>query len=257
MKKYQFIFRKGKLLLSHNTDSYSVPYDEQFVMTPAEGTIIHPLGTIEGVECIGYCTSSEQTSTLEEKGLRESYDLIPLQFYRMAGKASQLIYWDCNNRFCPVCGTLLIQSDRICKKCPSCGKEVYPTISPSIIVLIRKGDSILMVHSLTFAGKYKGLVAGFAEPGENLEECVAREVMEETGLTIKNLKYFGSQSWPYPSGLIAGFTADYESGELRMQEDELDSLDFYHIDSLPEIPKKLSMARKLIDNWLEEHGKTV
>lgn len=94
-------------------------------------------------------------------------------------------------------------------------------------------------------------MAGFVEPGETLEECVEREVMEETGLKIKNLKYFGSQSWPYPSGMVVAFTADYDSGELKMQEEELDSLGFFSRDNMPPVPKKLSMARMMIDDWLE------
>ena len=117
---------------------------------------------------------------------------------------------------------------------------------------IRKGDSILLVHARNFRGTFNGLVAGFLEPGETLEECVHREVKEETGLYINNLKYFGSQPWPYPSGVMIGFTADYEGGEIKLQKKELNAGDFYTKDHLPEIPKKLSLARKLIDDWLEE-----
>jgi NAD+ diphosphatase len=108
-----------------------------------------------------------------------------------------------------------------------------------------------MVRAKNFRGTYYGLVAGFLEAGETLEECVHREVMEETGIRIKNLKYFGSQPWPYPSGVMIGFTADYESGEIKLQDEELSAGDFFRKDNLPEIPKKLSLARKLIDDWLE------
>lgn len=118
--------------------------------------------------------------------------------------------------------------------------------------MIRREDSILLVHARNFRGTFNGLVAGFLEPGETLEECVHREVLEETGLHIKNLKYFGSQPWPYPSGIMIGFTADYESGNIKLQQEELSAGAFYTKDNLPEIPKKLSLARKLIDAWLEE-----
>ena len=110
---------------------------------------------------------------------------------------------------------------------------------------------MLLVHARNFRGTFKGLVAGFLEPGETLEECVRREVMEETGLTIKNLKYFGSQPWPYPSGIMIGYSAEYESGTVRLQDEELSTGAFYHKDRLPELPKKLSIARRLIDAWLE------
>ena len=108
-----------------------------------------------------------------------------------------------------------------------------------------------MVRAKNFRGTYYGLVAGFLEAGESLEECVHREVMEETGIRIKNVKYFGSQPWPYPSGVMVGFTADYENGDIQIQEEELSDAAFFSKDNLPEIPKKLSLARKLIDDWLE------
>jgi NAD+ diphosphatase len=109
----------------------------------------------------------------------------------------------------------------------------------------------LLVHARNFRGTFKGLVAGFLEPGETLEECVHREVMEETGLTIKNLKYFGSQPWPYPSGIMVGYYAEYESGTIKLQDEELSAGAFYNRNNLPEIPKKLSIARQLIDAWLD------
>lgn len=104
-----------------------------------------------------------------------------------------------------------------------------------------------------FRGTFYGLVAGFLEAGETLEECVEREVLEETGLKVKNIRYFGSQPWPYPSGLMVGFIADYESGNIKIQKDELSAAAFFSKDSLPEIPRKLSIARKLIDWWLCEN----
>ena len=106
----------------------------------------------------------------------------------------------------------------IMKKCPSCAYEIYPPISTAIIVLIRRGEEILLVHAHNFRGTFYGLVAGFLEVGETLEQCVQREVMEETGLRVKNITYFGNQPRPYPSGLMVGFIADYESGEIKLQK---------------------------------------
>jgi NAD+ diphosphatase len=142
------------------------------------------------------------------------------------------------------------------KYCPKCKREFWPRISPAIIVLVKRKEpnepeKILLVRSHNFRGDFHGLVAGFLEMGESLEECVIREVYEETSLKIKNLKYFGSQSWPYPSNIMIGFVADYDGGEIVVQESELKSASWYTIDNLPRIPEKLSIARKLIDYWID------
>jgi len=123
-------------------------------------------------------------------------------------------------------------------------------VAPAIIVLIHRGDEVLLVHARNFKGNFYGLVAGFVETGETLEEAVHREVMEETGLTITNLRYFGSQPWPYPSGLMVGFTADYVSGDIHLQREELSRGAWFTKDNLPEIPEKLSIARQILDDWL-------
>lgn len=130
-------------------------------------------------------------------------------------------------------------------------KEVWPQLATAIIVLIHRGEEVLLVHARNFKGDFYGLVAGFVETGENLEEAVRREVMEETGLTIKNIRYFGSQPWPYPCGLMVGFNADYESGEVRLQREELNKGAWFTKDHLPTIPEKLSIARMILDDWLE------
>lgn len=119
-----------------------------------------------------------------------------------------------------------------------------------MIVLIRRGEEVLLVHARNFRGSFHGLVAGFLEVGETLEQCVRREVMEETGLTIKNITYFGSQPWPYPSGIMIGFFADYENGTIKLQDDELSAGSFFSKENLPELPAKLSIARRMIDWWI-------
>lgn len=188
-------------------------------------------------------------------GLRASFDHLPPADYKAAGKAFQILWWDRHSRFCPVCGTPTEQRAPIMKKCPACGYEIYPPISTAIIVLIRRGkDEVLLVHARNFRGTFYGLVAGFLEPGETLEQCVRREVREETGLEINNIRYSDSQPWPYPSGLMVGFTADYAGGSIKLQDDELSAGAFYHRNHLPELPQKLSIARRLIDHWLSEQS---
>ncbi|MBR3897422.1 MAG: NAD(+) diphosphatase [Bacteroidaceae bacterium] len=190
-------------------------------------------------------------------GLRASYDVLPLSHYLMAGKARELMHFDATVRFCSVCGAPMRWHTGISKMCTSCEREVWPSIATAIIVRITRGDEVLLVRAKNFRGTFYGLVAGFLETGETLEECVRREVREETNLEVTNIRYFGNQPWPYPSGQMIGFTADYAGGTLRLQDEELSTAAFFRYDHLPEIPHKLSMARMLIDAWLESYGHQV
>lgn len=255
-RSYWFVFYKDQVLIEQKGNKYGIPCGTKPPVATPIGSTVHSIGEMEGVPCKTYNLHTpipgSESPARQMVGLRASFDLLPFEEYNMAGKAFQILDWDRNSRYCPACGMPTHQISPIAKKCPECRQEFYPRISPAIIVRIRKGDSILLVHARNFRGTFNGLVAGFLEPGETLEECVHREVKEETGLHINNLKYFGSQPWPYPSGVMIGFTADYESGEIKLQKEELNAGDFYTKDNLPEIPKKLSLARKLIDDWLEE-----
>ena len=124
-------------------------------------------------------------------------------------------------------------------------------MSTAIIVLVHKGEEALLVKAKNFRRNYHGLVAGFVETGESLEQCVEREVLEETGLRIANIRYFGSQPWPYPKGLMVGFHADYVEGDIALLDGELNDARFFTRDNIPAIPGKMSMARMLIDDWLQ------
>ena len=237
-------------------NGYRVPFGEEPPVKVPVGSTIHNIGDMESIPCNTYAIHTpnpgDEAPIRQKIGLRASYDELPFEEYYKAGKAFEILNWDKNTRYCPSCGVPTHQISDIGKKCPECRQEFYPHISPAIIVRITKGDSILLVHARNFRGTFYGLVAGFLEAGETLEECVHREVMEEVGLRIKNLKYFGSQPWPYPSGVMIGFTAEYESGNIKLQDEELNAGAFYTKDNLPEIPRKLSLARKLIDDWLEK-----
>lgn len=142
----------------------------------------------------------------------------------------------------------------ISKRCTCCGKEVWPSLAVAIIVAVQRNDEILLVQSNKFRADYMGLVAGFVETGETLEDCVRREVREETHIEINNIRYFGNQPWPYPSGLMIGFKADYVSGEIQIQRSELTKGGWFKSDNLPNIPSKLSIARMLIDSFVKEQS---
>ena len=181
--------------------------------------------------------------------LRQSYSLLSLTDYRKACKAAELLHWDRHSRYCGCCGSSLQWASPISKYCPQCHTEQWPRLSPAIIVLISRGDEVLLVRSRSFKRDWYGLVSGFVELGETLEECLHREVMEETGLKVTGVTYAGSQSWPFPRNLMAGFYATWASGTLRLQQEELIEGGWFRYDSLPPVPDRPSIARQLIDRW--------
>lgn len=183
--------------------------------------------------------------------LRSTYYYLPQNDYLLAGKFRELLYWDRETQYCGVCGAPMHFHTEISKRCSECGKEIWPQVSTAVIVRITRGEEVFMVRARNFRGDFYGLVAGFVETGETLEEAVQREVREETGLSIKNLHYFDSQPWPYPCGLMVGFTADYAGGNIHLQQEELSNGGWFHRDHLPTLPEKLSIARRLIDNWIQ------
>jgi NAD+ diphosphatase len=187
---------------------------------------------------------------LEMMNLRASFDVLSEEEYNLAGKAAELVYWDSNTKYCGCCGAPMKFHTEISKRCTNCGKEVWPQLAIAIIVRITRGDEVLLVHANNFRRPYYGLVAGFVETGETLEEAVRREALEETGIEVGNIRYFGSQPWPYPCGLMVGFTADYVAGDICLQRSELSSGGWFRRDHLPAIPGKSSIARRLIDDWV-------
>lgn len=216
-------------------------------------SVVLPFCLSDGEECVA-STLDYVPCGFQEIGLRESYEVLPYKEFLRAGKAYELLYWNNNHIYCSSCGSMLISTSYISKKCPKCGREIWPMLSPAIIVLIYDDDRILLVRSKTFKGSFYGLIAGFVEFGETIEETVVREITEETQLQVENIKYFGSQPWPYPQGLMLGFFAHYKSGELRLQDSELASGNWFSISDLPELPSPVSMARKLIDYYINNYS---
>ncbi|MBQ8456372.1 MAG: NAD(+) diphosphatase [Prevotella sp.] len=241
-----FVFCQSDLVLEKTPDGYRIP--TEMPMEPKPWTTVM---NVDGEKAYRIDQPLMDHPRYEMCGLRQSYYKLTAEEYGKAGKCHELLYWDQNTKFCGVCGGPMKFHTDISKRCEHCGKEVWPQLATAIIVLVRKGNEVLLVHANNFRTDFYGLVAGFVETGETLEEAVHREVMEETGLHIKNLRYFGSQPWPYPCGLMVGFTADYDSGKIHLQRSELSKGSWFDKDHLPHIPEKLSIARKLIDAWLE------
>lgn len=212
------------------------------------------LGTYETVPCYAVRAKSDSAEYAFEE-IRRLHSILPDDLYALIGYASQILTWQENYQFCSRCGAKAepSESERT-MVCPECNLMNYPRISPSMIVAVIKGDQLLMARGYHFPPGIYSVVAGFLEPGETVEECVVREVMEETGLEIKNIRYVTSQPWPFPHSIMIGFTADYAGGELNIDRNELEDAGWYSANNLPKIPSKDTIARTLIEGYLARHS---
>jgi len=244
-----FVFHRGELLLRNSIMGLPDPADLKVLpLTPDR---IHPLGLWEG--------RYYQAAWLDQPllpgedyayhGLRSLFGVLDDGFLGVAARAVQLCEWARTHRYCGVCATpmQLLAGER-CYKCPNCGHSAYPRISPAMMVLVRKGDQVLLAMHTNSPYKRYTALAGFLEAGESVEEAIHREVFEEVGLKVHNLQYFGSQSWPFPHSLMLAYTADYLEGDIRVQESEIaDARWFGPDDEWPELPVKVSIAARLVD----------
>ncbi|MEB3753736.1 NAD(+) diphosphatase [Acinetobacter sp. MD2(2019)] len=168
--------------------------------------------------------------------------------FEQASRAMQLLEWRRNHRFCSHCGHKTeIHAREYCMVCTNCRYHQYPRINPCIITIITKDDKeVLLAQSVKHQGKMYSLIAGFVEVGETLEQAVEREAFEEVGVQLKNIRYLGSQPWPFPSNLMIAFHAEYAGGDIQLQEEEIRDAQFFPYDQLPEIPSVGSIAHKMI-----------
>ena len=194
----------------------------------------------------------ELSPGLELRSLRNLYGQLDDIHFAIAGRAVQLVEWDRTHQYCGCCATPMEQSlkERV-KRCPQCGLRQYPRLSPAVIMLVSRGSEVLLARAPRFRDGMYSVLAGFVEPGESLEETVAREVREEVGVEIQDIRYFGSQPWPFPNSLMIGFTAKYASGDIVIDPVEIEAADWFTKDNLPPVPGKLSIARKLIDWFVD------
>lgn len=242
------IFRGDELLL-RDTDlrAADTALCEQLAIQPEQ---IHPVGSHGDTYYRSAWIALDTTapSGYSFRKLRPLVGLASEDFIAIAGRAFQIAEWARTHRYCGACASAmkLVPGER-CMKCTSCGMMAYPRISPAMMVLIRKDDKILLAkHAVSPTNRYSAL-AGFLEAGESAEEAVHREVFEEVGLKVHNLRYFNSQSWSFPHSLMIAYTADYLSGEIRIDEKEIaDARWFGPDDELPELAMNISIAGELI-----------
>ncbi|PNU21347.1 NAD(+) diphosphatase [Geothermobacter hydrogeniphilus] len=184
-------------------------------------------------------------------GLTTGRPHLPLELLSLGGLGLQLNHWERNSRCCARCGGVLERlPGEWGKSCRGCGSTHFPHIHPCIIVIVQRPGEVLLTRKADWAPHRYSLVAGFVDVAECLEETVAREVREETGVEIADIRYIGSQAWPFPSQLMVGFRATYVSGEIRVEEKELEDARWFSLDALPDLPPRRSIARYLLDTCL-------
>lgn len=187
---------------------------------------------------------------------RTAPDTMDVDECTQVNRAFHLAHWDRNTTFCGSCAAPMERiPGEIAKRCTSCSATSYPRISPAVITAVVREGKLLMAHSRRHPDNLYSVLAGFMEAGETLEHTVAREVKEETGITVRNITYFASQPWPFPNSLMVGFTAEYAEGEIALDEEEIIHADWFGPAELPErIPDRYSIARRLIEWFVSEYG---
>lgn len=247
------IFYQDQLLVN-NDESRGLPLGFDINEFGISSKRKHYLGTYQNRHYFAIeATHNQPQDDYSFLPLRECYRHLSEANFALACRAKQIIGWDKHNQFCSYCSSKLVFKDneraKICLKCKMLN---YPQLTPAIIVLIHNQDQILLARSKKFSGNMYSVLAGFIEPGESAEETLIREVQEEAGVTVKNIRYFGSQAWPFPNSFMIGFVAEYHSGNIRIDTNELIDAQWFHIDELPNLPLKGSIARHLIDHYVDQ-----
>ncbi len=244
-----FVFQGGLLLV--NQDDLSLPRADQLAQLGDWRARTYPVGL--GGERYCQATWCERDAApppgCEWRNLRSLFGAVDDGMLGLAGRAGQIAEWARTHRFCGACAApmALLEGER-CFKCPACGMMAYPRISPAMMVLIKKGDQVLLALHTASPSKRFTPLAGFLEAGESIEEAVHREVFEEVGLRVQNLQYFGSQSWPFPHSLMIAFTADYLDGEIRIDASEISEARWFGPDDeWPEKVPHVSVSSVLVD----------
>ncbi|GAB3264870.1 NAD(+) diphosphatase [Chitinimonas naiadis] len=246
LEAWHFVFVGGKLLVSGSPGE--TPLLVLQANSPWEQTAQsrHYLGQLDGYDCWVL------TLALEPEGwqaipLRAAMMQLPESLMLVAARAAQVVEWDRAHRYCGVCATPTeLKPTERARVCPACSHVVYPRLSPAMMALIWRDKELLLARAPQFAPGMYSALAGFVEAGESLEECVVREIREEVGVEVRNLRYYGSQSWPFPHSLMIAFTAEWVSGDIVPQPEEIEHAAWFPLDALPGIPPRFSISGHLI-----------
>ncbi|HSV54579.1 MAG TPA: NAD(+) diphosphatase [Burkholderiaceae bacterium] len=247
-----FIFRGDELLVREA--DLALPDAAVLALLEPPNASFFPVGLLDGRYC--HTTWLDKTAVPAEgfvfRKLRALFGAMDEALLAVAGRAFQIADWARTHRFCGACGTATahVQGER-CVKCPACGMVAYPRISPAMMVLIKRGDAILLARHTHSPAPFFTALAGFLEAGESIEDAVHREIFEEVGLKVRNIRYHGSQPWPFPHSLMIAFTAEYESGDILVDQTEIAEARWFGPgDEIPRIPHSISIASHLINAHL-------
>lgn len=255
MPELWFVFHANRILLKEDDHRQPIPSAADFDGQSVDFRGRQYLGEVDGFSC--WCMETQtEDSPVEGMSFEIIRSLVTYEdgseLFKIAGFAYHIMNWSRLNTFCGRCGApMKDKGDERAKICLKCGSIVYPRISPATITAVIKGDEILLAHNNSFRDGRYSLISGFVEPGETLEDCVKREIFEEIGIQVKNLHYFGSQPWPFPDSLMTAFTAEYDSGEIKIDGVEIGDAKWYKRGSLPDIPGTESIAGRII-RWFQE-----
>ncbi len=249
-----FIVDKGKLLVTAAAENCRIPDSSDVAGMGRPPLRPQYIGTQGDHFC--YAAEWEEDGPIpapfEWRDIRSLFGRIQEDLIWVAGRANQLVDWDQNHRYCGRCGRLTEdKTDERAKVCSGCGMINYPRLNPAVIVAVLKDDQILLARNKRFRGPFFSVLAGFVEPGETLEDCIRREIHEEVGIDVKNIRYFGSQPWPFPNSLMVAFVAEHAGGEIRVDRSEILEAAWFSRDGLPATPPRISIASKLID-WFRD-----
>jgi NAD+ diphosphatase len=221
----------------------------------SEETVFLPLGEVAGSACYVAELSRDIVAT-SFVNLRSQLPLLSAHDYRLASRALQLITWYQQHQFCGQCGhKTMAHADDLALFCERCALSFYPRIAPCMMCLIVRGDECLLAHHHRQSEGMYSTLAGFVEAGETVEQTIHREVMEEVGLQVSNLRYFASQSWPFPHQLMLGFFVDYEAGDIVLDDAEITDARWFSYDNLPTIPPPTTLSGQLIQAFVQQRTK--
>ena len=247
-----FLINDREIAVKNESNRYWIHKESEVLLYNHNLEPSHFIGSWNGHYCYALESQTELpvVNSLEAIPLRDAFTHFSSSGIQAISVAKQIITWDKNYRFCGQCGKPTIEmSGERAKLCKNCGLTNYPRLSPSIIVSVIKDQRILLARSDRFPEGMYSVLAGFVEPGESLEECVQREIVEEVGIEVENIQYFGSQNWPFPHSLMIGFTADYLRGEISIDNDEIVDAGWFSVQELPKLPGSYSIARIMIDHF--------